>query len=92
MQTIIIKAAEPDYEGAEERGGVIQILPHPERLIHERSIMSENLEDLKRAFMKDASLIEHILWRSLPGGTYDHLFAKMAERKASLLIVSNDKF
>lgn len=35
-----------------------------------------------------AASIELVLWSTLPGGTYDRLFAKMVQRKASSLRVS----
>jgi len=49
----------------------------------------DSLEDSKRIHEFDAKRIEKVFHESLPGGTYDRLFAAMAERKASLYRVSN---
>lgn len=45
----------------------------------------------REEFTNQAEKLETVLRDALPGGTYDQLFAVMAKRKASLLVISHTK-
>jgi hypothetical protein len=45
------------------------------------------LDELDQYFQHQAEELEHALFSSLPGGTYDRLAGKMMIRKASNLLV-----
>ena len=49
----------------------------------------DNLELYDRIFLDDAERLERLLYRCLPGGTYDRLLGKMLERKATHFVVSH---
>ena len=38
-------------------------------------------------YQTEAEVLVDALWKALPGGTLDRVFAEMAKRKASLLII-----
>ena len=61
--------------------------------------ISENLPNLDGMtlgeigdlFEQQAQLIERALYKSLPGGTYDHLVGAMLQRKATHFVVTHGK-
>lgn len=49
------------------------------------------LESAMELHTNDATALEAALHATLPGGTYDRLFAVMAQRKVSHFIVSHER-
>lgn len=65
--------------------------PESLTLVFDKEFPSEThrtLADSQQAHRNQAEDLEMYLWETLPGGTYDALFAWMAQRKASGLVVS----
>ena len=83
MKKYTFHAAQIIYSGQEQMEAEIAIIA-PEKL---EPFPEDDLRELRVAFYAEASLLEHVLFNNLPGGTYDQLLAKMMKRKASLFIV-----
>lgn len=52
---------------------------------------SAGADQRQTLFTEEAAHLEEALRNALPGGTYDALFARMAARKASALVVAHDR-
>lgn len=66
--------------------------PESVTLVFDKEFPSERyrtLADAQQSHRNQAEDLEMYLWETLPGGTYDALFAWMARRKASGLVVSH---
>jgi hypothetical protein len=58
----------------------------------EREIPNSNdLKEAEQIYQKEAETICEALYKSLPGGTFDHLVIEMLKRKVSLFKVSHSE-
>jgi hypothetical protein len=79
MKTVLISKASPIAEPVES----IEIR------IEETIPEFKSFDALKEHASIEANMLESALYNVLPGAIYDRLFAHMASRKASALIVSH---